>query len=220
MQTFKTSKSKESILNKIRTALNEQAVPTPFPEVDKEQIKSVYDKDDLTIEEKFANEFIKLGGKFVFCDNEQELIDNIQTLYESRAWKQLLCSDKRLINLLHNNKIDILQLTDPKEENADACITGCEALISRTGSVLFSSHQYMGRTAPVFYPIHIIVAYANQIVYDVEDGIRLLKQRYNNELPSMINLNTGPSRTADIEKTLVVGVHGPAEVFCLYVNAW
>jgi len=220
MQTFKTSKSKESILNKIRTALNEQALPMPYPEVDKEAIKSVYGSDDLTIEEKFANEFIKLGGKFVFCDNEQQLIDNVQTLYESRGWKQLLCSEKRLINIFHNNKTDILQLTDPKKEDADACITSCEALISRTGSVLFSSHQHMGRTGPVFYPVHIIVAYANQIVHDIEDGIKLMKQRYNNELPSMINLNTGPSRTADIEKTLVVGVHGPAEVFCLYVNAW
>jgi L-lactate dehydrogenase complex protein LldG len=56
-------------------------------------------------------------------------------------------------------------------------------------------------------------------VPDIQDGINLLQQRYGTDLPSMINLNTGPSRTADIEKTLVVGVHGPAEVFCFLVNA-
>ena len=77
----------------------------------------------------------------------------------------------------------------------------------------------MGRTAPVYYPVHIIVAYADQIVPDIDDAFALMKKKYGNDLPSMINLNTGPSRTADIEKTLVVGVHGPAEVFCFLVNA-
>jgi L-lactate dehydrogenase complex protein LldG len=45
-----------------------------------------------------------------------------------------------------------------------------------------------------------------------------LKEKYNNEIPSMISLTTGPSRTADIEKTLVVGVHGPKEVFVFLID--
>ena len=76
----------------------------------------------------------------------------------------------------------------------------------------------MGRTTPVYYPVHIVVAYAGQIVPDIKDGLNLLKEKYSDNLPSLINLNSGPSRTADIEKTLVVGVHGPGEVFCFYVN--
>ena len=79
--------------------------------------------------------------------------------------------------------------------------------------------QNLGRVAPVFYPVHIIVAYPHQVVRDIQQGIDLIKTRYGNNIPSMINLNTGPSRTADIEKTLVVGVHGPGEVFCFFVNA-
>jgi L-lactate dehydrogenase complex protein LldG len=57
------------------------------------------------------------------------------------------------------------------------------------------------------------------VVPDIEDAFTFLKKKYGAQMPSMINLNTGPSRTADIEKTLVVGVHGPGEVFCFYVNA-
>ncbi len=218
MQTFKTSKSRENILSNIRKGLNEMPMPIPFPEADSLK-NDIFAKSDLSIEEIFAQAFIQLGGKFVFCDNEQMLMENIVALNESRGWKQLLCSDKRLLHLFQNNKLNIAELADPAIEKAEACITDCEVLVARTGSVIFSSRQYMGRSASIFYPVHIIIAYANQVVADIEDGLELMKKRYGTELPSMINLNTGPSRTADIEKTLVVGVHGPAEVFCFYINA-
>lgn len=219
MQTFKTSKAKENILSKIRKGLNQGAMPMPFPEVEKQQVQDVFAGSGLSAEETFAESFIKLGGKFIFCDNEQQLLEQLFTLHESRGWQHMLCADKRLLELLRNNKLNIAEPADTAAEKAEACITGCELLVARTGSVLLSSKQHMGRTAPVFYPVHIIVAYAGQVVNDIQDSLDVLKKKYGNNLPSMINLNTGPSRTADIEKTLVVGVHGPGEVFCFYVNA-
>ncbi|PZF72388.1 LutC/YkgG family protein [Taibaiella soli] len=219
MQSFKTSKAKENILRKIRKGLHEASTPMPFPEVDKESIAKVFAGSDMSPEERFATEFIKLGGKFVFCENEQELLDDLHVLYDQRGWQQLLCSEQRLLNVFQNNKLDFVQQVDPKAAGADACITSCEMLVARTGSVVFSSKEYHGRVAPVFYPVHIIVAYAHQVVDDLQQGITLMKERYGNNLPSMINLNTGPSRTADIEKTLVVGIHGPKEVFCFLINS-
>lgn len=217
MQTFKTSKARENILSRIRKGLGGEPVPMPFP--DAEDTQAIFPNTGIAAEELFAEAFIKLGGKFIFCEHEQDLLDNINILYENRGWKQLLCADQRLLKIFHNNKIDILLPADPKAENADACITGCEMLVARTGSILLSSKQNMGRVAPVYYPVHIVFAYANQIVPDIEDGFNALRKKYGTDLPSMINLTTGPSRTADIEKTLVVGVHGPGEVFCFFVNA-
>lgn len=217
MQTFKTSKSRENILSRIRKGLSASSTPMPFPEVDKQQ-GNIYSGVDWN-EETFADNFIKLGGKFVFCANEQELLENIAALYEIREWNQMLCADRRLLGLFENNRLNITESAEAPQEKADACITGCECIVARTGSIIFSSRQNMGRTAPVFYPHHIVVAYADQLVPDIQQGIDLLKKKYGKDMPSMINLNTGPSRTADIEKTLVVGVHGPGEVFCFYVNA-
>ena len=217
MQTFKTSKARENILSKIRKGLSGQGLPMPFPEAEKET-KAIYADSGLAPEEVFAQAFIELGGKFIFCENEQDLLDNINILHESRGWEQLLCADERMLRLFHNHKIDIVTPADPKAEAADACITGCEMLVARTGSILLSSRQNMGRVAPVYYPVHIVFAYANQIVPDIEDGFNALKKKYGGSLPSMINLTTGPSRTADIEKTLVVGVHGPGEIFCFFIN--
>ena len=219
MQILKTSKARENILSRIRKGLAEQPLPMPFPEVEKSTEDIFTENNAAAAEEVFAEAFINLGGKFIFCENEQELIDNINILHESRGWAQLLCADNRLVKLFNNNKVEIVIPADARYENADACITGCEMLVARTGSVLLSSMQNLGRMAPVYFPVHIIFAYANQVVPDIEDGFAMLKKKYGSDLPSMINLTTGPSRTADIEKTLVVGVHGPGEIFCFFINA-
>lgn len=219
MQTFKTSKAKENILGKVRKALGNEQLPMPFPEAEKEMNEAVFVRPELSAEEAFADSFIKLGGKFIFCDHEQELLEQLVHLYESRGWQQMLCAEPRLLQLLQNNKINIAQPADSLPDKAEACITGCELLVGRTGSVILSSKQYLGRTATVFYPVHIIIAYTQQVVADIGEGLEAMTKKYGNALPSMINLNTGPSRTADIEKTLVVGVHGPGEVFCFLVNA-
>ncbi len=218
MQTFKTSKSKENILARIRKELNKKSLPVPYPELDKRQQEQIYAKSALSEEERFADNFIQLGGKFVFCADKAELLDSLEKLYESRGWKKMLCAEEQLLSTIKNNNLDIALSANDNPEDADACITGCELLVARTGSVILSSRLHMGRTSSVFYPVHIIVAYTGQVVPDIAHAIETMKKKYGSNMPSMINLNTGPSRTADIEKTLVVGVHGPGEVFCFLVN--
>ncbi|WP_118953273.1 LutC/YkgG family protein [Taibaiella helva] len=219
MQTYKTSKARENILRKIRIALQEEAVPMPFPETEKLAIPSFFNGPlGSTPEETFAVAFSNSGGHFVFCHNQDELLTNLKMLAESRGWTEVLCAHKSLFSFLVNNKISFVREFNPMHEQAQACITDCEAAIARTGSFLFSSKQNHGRVAPVYFPVHIVVLQPHQIVPDIADGLKLLKQKYNDQLPSMINLNTGPSRTADIEKTLVTGVHGPKEVFCFFLN--
>ena len=82
-----------------------------------------------------------------------------------------------------------------------------------------SAAQESGRTTSVYAPIHICIAFTNQLVYDIKDALQLIKDKYGTSLPSLITFATGPSRTADIEKTLVVGVHGPKEVYLFLVEA-
>jgi L-lactate dehydrogenase complex protein LldG len=81
-----------------------------------------------------------------------------------------------------------------------------------------SSVQQSGRTTSVYAPIHICIAYSKQMVYDLKDALTFLKEKYKNNIPSQITFASGPSRTADIEKTLVTGVHGPKEVYCFLVE--
>ena len=71
----------------------------------------------------------------------------------------------------------------------------------------------------MYAPVHICIAYSSQLVFDIRDGLEILSEKYKNKIPSFITLATGPSRTADIEKTLVVGVHGPKEVYVFLIDA-
>lgn len=82
-----------------------------------------------------------------------------------------------------------------------------------------STAQASGRTVSVYAPIHICIAFTNQLVYDIKDALEAIKKKYGSNPPSLITFATGPSRTADIEKTLVVGVHGPKEVYLFLVEA-
>lgn len=219
MSINKTSQAREHILGKIRKAVNANSLPIPFPEAENWNALEAYQSSTIDKEELFAEQFVQLGGKYVFCSNEQELLENISTLYENRAWAKLFCSDERLLKIAQNNKLDFVLPADNTDESADACITSCEALLARTGSFLMSSKQHLGRVSTVFYPVHIVVAYKDDVVYDIADGFQKMQQKYGAEQPSMTSIQTGPSRTADIEKTLVTGVHGPKEVFCFFVNA-
>ncbi len=81
-----------------------------------------------------------------------------------------------------------------------------------------SSALQSGRTVSAYSPIHICIAYVDQLVFDTRDALKDLKKKYDKNLPSMITFAAGPSRTADIEKTLVIGVHGPKEVYLFLID--
>ena len=100
----------------------------------------------------------------------------------------------------------------------DAGITYCEYLIARLGSIMVSSKQTSGRRLNVFPENHIVIARSSQIVADLKDALKNIKEKYVGNLPSMISVITGPSRTADIEKTLVMGAHGPRELYVFLID--
>jgi L-lactate dehydrogenase complex protein LldG len=210
-----TSNSRESIIGKIRKALAENSLPMPFPEADK--LTAFYDNGSLSPEEKFAQEFSALGGKFVYCENEQELMEQLDALADTMRWTKIHSKDSFLLHLFQEQEITLVQQGNDMSD-IEVGISLCESLVARTGSVLVSAAQEYGRALPVYSPIHITVAFANQLVWDISDAFTLLNEKYKHNLPSLISLTTGPSRTADIEKTLVVGVHGPKEVYVFFVD--
>jgi L-lactate dehydrogenase complex protein LldG len=211
---MKVSPSKENILKKIRQALS-QSTPLPFPQ--SEGNTPVFSPSQQELELEFAEQFNKLQGRFIFCLNQQELAFQISSLIKKQNWEKVYCTEPRLKELIGMQSED--RLTGLDLANCDVAVTGCDYLVARTGSIVMSTAQVSGRTTSVYAPIHICIAYTSQLVYDVKDALQGLKEKYGNKLPSLITFATGPSRTADIEKTLVVGVHGPGEVFCFLVDA-
>jgi L-lactate dehydrogenase complex protein LldG len=210
---MESSTSKENILRKIRKALA-QPVSLPFPMQDMSAPLYPAPNDDLSV--LFASEFTRLLGRFAFCSSETDLVKQVSLLLTERKWKEVYCREEPVVSLFQ--KAGNVQFTDKTLADCDVSITGCEALVARTGSMVLSAAMPEGRTASVYAPVHICIARTSQLVYDVKDALLLLKKKYSNDLPSLITFATGPSRTADIEKTLVVGVHGPKEVYCFLVE--
>jgi len=207
------SSTKHNILRKIRQALA-TPVPAPFPH--HENADNFFQPSLQDLEIEFAENFTKLLGKFSFCADKKELADQLEILAKARNWNKIFCREAEIKHDLYTNGFSNFEA--PDVPTCDASITSCELLIARTGSILMSTGQKSGRTTSVYAPVHICIAYTDQLVYDIKDGIDFIKRKYKEGFPSFITLATGPSRTADIEKTLVVGVHGPKEVFCFLVE--
>jgi L-lactate dehydrogenase complex protein LldG len=208
------SSAKENILKKIRQAL---VNPTPVPFPQSEGNSSVYTPPSQENEIEFAENFGRISGRFIYCADIAELTVQLEQLATAQSWAQVFCREPQLLSILEKPLKGILTREDLPE--ADVSITTCEALIARTGSILMSSAQESGRTVSVYAPVHICIAYTSQLVYDIRDGLEMLSIKYKDRIPSFITLATGPSRTADIEKTLVVGVHGPKDVYVFLVDA-
>ena len=208
------SPSKENILKKIRKALS-HSTPLPFPQ--SEGSGTVYQPLQQEAEVEFAEQFTKLQGKFIYCINRQELAFQLGSLVRKQDWQKVYCVEQVLIDSLSAQLDDRLVKNDLA--NCDVAITSCEYLVARTGSIVLSASTASGRSTSVYAPIHICIAYTSQVVYDLKDALQSLKDKYGNNLPSLISFASGPSRTADIEKTLVVGVHGPKEVYLFLVEA-
>lgn len=205
---MKLSPAKENILKKIRKALS-TPVPLPFPGGEGNNTVFFPPTDDLAI--LFAEAFGKLEGRFLYCAGEAEMQQQLSLLIKQREWKEVFCKETLLREKL--TPLPFSGFSQESLDKADVAVTSCEMLIARTGSIVMSTAQQSGRTTSVYAPVHICLAYTSQLVYDIKDGLHLLKQKYAGGMPSLITFATGPSRTADIEKTLVVGVHGPKEVF-------
>jgi len=206
--------SREKILKKVRNALISKSDETFF-DVDFES--PIYANQNESLDITFAKEFTQVNGKFVYCENEEEFISTLQLLVTSNNWENIFTLEEKIKALL--SKGGISYNSDQKDFlKTNIGITLCEFLVARLGSIVVSSAMASGRRLNVFPEIHLILAYSSQLVYDVKEALIKLGKKYDKNLPSMISVITGPSRTADIEKTLVLGAHGPKEVYVFLID--
>jgi L-lactate dehydrogenase complex protein LldG len=205
--------SKEKLLKKIRKALLEKR-DNPYPNL--EDLPHYPPAAEMP-EVIFAEEFSAISGQFVFCEDEVQFIETLLNLAEERNWHKIYCWEPALQDVLTRYDYPFFE-TDKDFEQAEVGFTLCEALIARNGSILLSNAGMAGRRLSIYPPVHIVVAYTSQLVMDLKDGFKLIKDKYGSQLPSMITTVTGPSRTADIEKTLVLGAHGPKELYVFLLD--
>jgi len=206
------STSREKVLKKVRHALIYKT-DNPFPHVDFDS--AVYKPMSETPDVNFAQEFTKVGGVFLYCENEGELVSSLSALSEECNWTNIYCAEPEFQYMLTQAGVPF-ESDEAGIKQLSVGITGCEFVIARLGSIMVSSKN--SRRLNVYPEVHVVIAYVDQLVDDLKDAFEAVQNKYAGKLPSMLSVITGPSRTADIEKTLVMGAHGPRELFLILVD--
>lgn len=219
--------AKEAILGRVRRAL---AVPrSSQPRLQDGAPRGVRDvraallpgggteAEQLT---RFAERCRDLKADFVLVDGVQALVEALRALAQREGWKRIATHHAELTDLACRDLEQDAFHTDGgydkyELERTDAGITGCDALVAQTGSVLVSSRSAGGRGLSVLPPHHVVLARREQLVPDLFAAYELVKERYADDFPSMLSLVTGPSRTGDIERVIVLGAHGPKRLTIL-----
>jgi L-lactate dehydrogenase complex protein LldG len=207
--------ARAEILERIRLALTK---PIERPSEQPDYSLPIYapiGEQDLAV--AFAAVFTSRQGELYYVEHPAELYLELAKFYEKRGFTAPFCFDAELNTWLFEAGIPAKR-DDAALSTIDVGFTLCEVLIARTGSILVSSKMGGGRRLTIYPPVHVVIAFVSQIVADIGDGLRFMKGQYGANLPSMISMVTGPSRTADIEKTLVLGAHGPKELILFLVD--
>lgn len=207
--------SKEKILAKVRRALLQKGESVMNSRLDLDT--DIFVSEEGEAAEIFGGNFIANKGNFHYCFNVYHFREQLLSLKEKNNWQNIVCLESEIIKIMADCGLELnSQAKDVLK--ADAGLTGCAALVSRIGSIIVTSKNNFSRTTSIYPPVHLVIAWQDQIVYDLKDYFQNLQQVPLTEQPSMISITSGPSRTADIEKTLVLGAHGPKEIHVFYID--
>jgi L-lactate dehydrogenase complex protein LldG len=221
---------KENILARVREALRTRA---PFPGHHDGASQSRNDHAVASLEAQrwlpsvgptfenqlslFQKNALDLKTDVRPLSSAEDLPVELARLRDAEGWKKI-GAHKGELTAIACRALDlpVCQTDDPYNprdlESCDAGLTECDALIAQTGSVLVTSRSAGGRALSVLPPHHVVLARRNQLIPDLPSAFTLLKEKYQSNYPSFISLITGPSRTGDIERILVLGAHGPKKL--------
>jgi L-lactate dehydrogenase complex protein LldG len=181
------------------------------------QVKDVLPSVGGSFEERliqFQTEAVELRTDFRLLKNGAELVRAVQALKERESWTKIASHRGEMTEWVtqalglpvvwSEGKHDVHEL-----ESCAAGITECDCLVAQTGSVVLTSRSAGGRGISILPPHHVVLARRAQLVGGMPEAFELLRAKYGASYPSMISFVTGPSRTGDIERILVLGAHGP-----------
>ncbi|MCE9631745.1 MAG: lactate utilization protein [Planctomycetia bacterium] len=235
--------ARDTILARVREALR---VPAPLPHMKSHAAVAAAPAgpDSLTIlPVEVARPWLPDGGETaeerlaILTENLGKLRAEVQraadltaaaaqvaALVRERGWKRVAWHTHPAVEPVaatlgcDSYRLDSTSFDKDALEACDAGITACDAAIAQTGSILVSSASCGGRALSILPHVHIVIVTLDQIVATLGDALDAIRTKHAGRMPSMLSFITGPSRTGDIERILVLGAHGPKELFVILVG--
>jgi L-lactate dehydrogenase complex protein LldG len=221
--------NRELILGRIREALKNVTPPpifreratriAPLPVSVQPWLPAVGETLEEQIE-LFRRNAEDLQAEFHVCANLNEAIQHVKNLATAGRWKKIGRHSGELTDAIARE----LHLAEVRTDNGyavddlescDVALTECEALVAQTGSVLVSAPGAGGRALSVLPPHHVVLARQHQMVPDLGAALHRMQEKFKDHFPSFLSFISGPSRTGDIERILVLGAHGPKKLTIL-----
>ena len=154
-----------------------------------------FPEEKLPIDEKFTYNFNRNGGKFLYCENMEEILEAFDNIMLENDWyeRDVFCIDEQLIG-----RFDGFNLKFVKNPTATFFLSKCESLVSNNGSILLCSNQIKEKTLNELPANFVIFATTSQLVENISEGLRKIKSVNRSHIPS--NITTIQDFESDKEK--------------------
>lgn len=217
---------RQTILEAIRRSLAESA---PFDSTPATHEKAKRDRavePDCTVDasiERFRTALEGVGGRIVVVADEAAAAEAVREILDAAGARRVALSDSSLVErVMRRASIDGLTLERSPDRAAlfgcDAGITGAQWAIAETGTLALDSDRERHRLVSLVPPRHVALVEAGVMRATLAEVLAEAGARGVDGLCRTLTLVTGPSRTSDIELTLAIGVHGPAELYVVVVG--
>lgn len=208
---------KEQILSKVRNALIEKP-EAMFKDIDQrsETWVPISEEDGTAI--TFAQNFKDVGGIFIYLESKNEFAECLRQLAPENGWEPIWCTSPTMQTLLKRYGIPYTETSEREPKQKLVSLTDCECLVAQTGSVLLSDALSGSRKTYALPDVLLVFATTEQIAGGVKEAFRYVRKNHGNKMPSQLTFVTGPSRTTDIEQTLVIGANGIRQVAVFLVD--
>jgi hypothetical protein len=137
----------------------------------------------LSLDDLFVHNFIKKGGKFLYCLEKEEIFENIKNILLENNWNSLVVTNSKLLLFLDEKKVFI----DGTHKKPIPFFTTCEHLIADSGNILFSSNQLKSTKLSDFSENFIVFARTSQLVQNTGEALTGIKTNFKNALPTNIS---------------------------------
>ena len=154
-----------------------------------------FPEEKLPIDEKFTYNFNKNGGKFLYCENLEEVLEAFDNILLENDWyeRDAFCTNEQLIS-----RFDGFNLNFTIASESTFFLSTCESLVATNGSILLCSHQIKEKKLNELPSNFIIFATTSQLVDTISEGLRIIKNQSKNYIPS--NITTIQDFETDKEK--------------------
>lgn len=217
--------SRDAILGRIRTGLAAQRAAGGLPAAaDVPPVPQVWPRENPPVEEladRFAEELEAIGGEVHQLGSMEDARAKFTQLLDEGQWKSIGGVDRPLCRQLDSDRVTWVGAEgDPKNmSELELGLLEADCLLADTGTCMIACATPQERLMCYLPPVSIVIAKTDQLVEHMPAAWADVARRCAEpDLRGEFVFITGPSRTADIEKILILGVHGPKRLIVLLVG--